>query len=95
MSNVIRFLEAMGRNPGIHGLTAADYAASVALLGIDRAQQQALLDRNPLALNDLLDGRPKMFLLINIPNPDDHEAIPGDDEDGDGVPDADEPPYEK
>ena len=96
MSNVIQFLEAMGRNPGVHGLSAADYAASVALLEIDGAQREALLTRNPAALNDLLEGRSKMFLLINTPNPDDHEAIPDDDDsDGDGVPDDDELPYEK
>lgn len=96
MSNVIQFLEAMGRNPGVHGLSAADYAASVALLEIDEAQQQALLDRDHAALNDLLEGRPKMMCYINTPSPDDHEAIPDDDDsDGDDVPDKDEPPYEK
>ena len=96
MSNVIQFLEAMGRNPGVHGASAADYAASVALLEIDGAQQQALLDRNPAALNGLLDGRSKMMFYINTPSPDDHEAIPDDDDsDGDGVPDEDEPPYKK
>ena len=95
MSNVIQFLEAMGRDPGVHGASAADYAASVALLEIDGAQQQALLTRNPAALNDLLDGRSRMFCFVNTPSPDDHEAIPDDDEDGDGVPDDDELPYEK
>ena len=97
MSNVIQFLEAMGRNPGVHGLSAADYAASVALLEIDGAQQQALLDRNAVAINDLLEGRSRMFLLVNTPSPDDHEATPGDDEneDGDGVPAEDELPYKK
>lgn len=95
MSNVIQFLEAMGRNPGIHGLSASDYAATVASLEIDGAQRQALLDRDHAALNDLLDGRPKMMFYINTPSPDDHEVIPDDDSDGDGVPDKDEPPYEK
>jgi len=95
MSNVIQFLEAMGRNPGVHGTSAADFAATVALLEIDGAQQQALLDRNPAALNDLLDGRSTMMFYVNTPSPDDHEAIPDDDSDGDGVPDNDEPPLEK
>ena len=95
MSNVIQFLEAMGRNPVIHGASAADYAATVALLEIDGAQQQALLDRDPAALNDLLDGRRRMMFYINTPSPDDHEAIPDEDNDGDGVPDQDEPPHEK
>lgn len=95
MSNVIQFLEAMGRNPGIHGLSAADYAASVALLEIDGAQRQALLDRDSATLSDLVDGRARMMCFISVPSPDDHEAIPDDDKDGDGVPDEDEPPYEQ
>ena len=96
MSNVIQFLEVMGRNPGVHGAFAADYAASVALLEIDDAQRQALLDRDHAVLSDLVDGRPKMMCYITVPNPDDHESIPDDDDsDGDGVPDKDEPPYEK
>lgn len=95
MSNVIQFLEAMGRNPGVHGLSAADYAASVALLEIDGAQRQALLDRDHSVLSDLVDGRPRMMCYVTSPSPDDHEAIPDDDDDGDGVPDEDEPPYKK
>ena len=88
MSNVIQFLEAMGRNPGVHGLSAADYAASVALLEIDGAQQQALLDRNPAALNGLLEGRAKMFCMISTPD----KRAPGEAPDDDGyVPDTEEP----
>ena len=96
MSNVIQFLEAMGRNPGVHGLSAADYAASVASLEIDDAHRQALLDRDHAVLRDLVDGRPQMMCYITVPSPDDHETIPDDDDsDGDGVPDEDEPPYKK
>jgi len=95
MSNAIQFLEAMGSNAALGRLSAAGYAAAVAQLDADEAQQQALLDRNHVALNDLLDGRPKMVFFVNTPSPDDHEAIPDDDKDGDGVPDEDEPPYEK
>lgn len=88
MSNVIQFLEAMGRNPGVHGASAADYAASVALLDIDGAQRQALLARDPWALNGLLEGRAKMFFMVSTP---DKEA-PGEAPDDDGfVPDTEEP----
>lgn len=95
MSNAIQFLEAMGSNASLGRLSAAEYAAAVAQLDADEAQQQALLDRNHVALNGLLDGRPKMVFMVNSPSPDDHETFPDDDKDGDGVPDEDEPPYEK
>jgi hypothetical protein len=83
----------MGTNATLGRQSAAEYAAAVALLDADPAQQQALLDRNPSALNELLDGRSRMMFMVTTPSPDDHEAIP--DDDGDGVPDEDAPPYEK
>lgn len=95
MSNVIRFLEEMGRNPAVARMAAGEYAATMAAFDIDQPQRQALLDRDPMALNGLLDGRLQMMFMVSTPNPDDHEAIPDDDTDGDGMPDADEPPYEK
>ena len=95
MSNAIQFLEAMGSNAAIGRLSAADYAAAVAQIAVDDFQQRALLERDQVALISLLDGRPTMMFMIGIPNPDDHEAVPDDDKDGNGVPDEDEPPYEK
>ncbi|MEP6633244.1 MAG: hypothetical protein ABJA62_03465 [Luteimonas sp.] len=61
MSNVIRFLESLGGNPSLTRLSPAQYAAAVASLNLDDAQQQALLDRDAAALNDLLGGRAKMY----------------------------------
>lgn len=60
LSNVIQFLEAMGRAP----LSSAEYAASVTALNIEAAQQQALLNRYHAALNELLDGRAKMYFMV-------------------------------
>lgn len=64
MSNVIQFLESMGRNPGIPRLSVADYAATVALLDVGDAERQSLLSRDHSSLNDLLGGRVKMFHTI-------------------------------
>ncbi len=91
MSNVIRFLEIQG---GKSTSSAAEYAATVALLDIDEEQRQALLDRDCTALSQLLDGRPRMLFFVNTPSPDDHEIFPDDDKDDDGVPDEEVPPYE-
>jgi hypothetical protein len=61
MSNIIRFLQDMGGKPA---LGAAEYAASVAALNADTPQTQALLDRDPDALNGLLSGRKKVLCAI-------------------------------
>jgi glutamate synthase domain-containing protein 1 len=60
LSNVIQFLESMGRAP----LSAADYVASVTALNVDASQQQALLTRDHAALNKLLDGRNQMYFMV-------------------------------
>jgi len=62
MSNVIRFLEAMGIAP----MSATEYAASVASLGgqVGPEQRRALLDRDHAALNDLLSGRATMRCAV-------------------------------
>ena len=86
MSKVIQFLETLGNNPA---LSAAEYAASVAMLGLDDAQQDALLGRDHKALNELLEGRTTLRFVIATP--DDVPAESPDDSDGDGVPDRDEP----
>ena len=86
MSNVIQFLEAMGRNPA---LSAAEYAATVAALDANDEQRQALLDRDHAALNQLLDGRAKMICMITTPD----ERAPNEapDQDDGYVPDTEEP----
>ena len=60
MSNVIRFLEAMGSKQ----LSASEYAATVAALEVDALERRALLDRDHSALNDLLGGRKKLLFAI-------------------------------
>ena len=60
MSNIIRFLETMGRKP----ISPADYAATVAALEVGASQRKALLDRDEDALNELLDGRRQLRCAI-------------------------------
>ena len=62
MSHVIQFLAAMGRNTG--KLSAVEYAATVSSLGLDRPCERALIDRDPAALNELLDGRDNMRCIV-------------------------------
>lgn len=86
MSNVIQFMEAAGRNPA---LSAAEYAARVEALDVDASQRKALHERDPHAINALLEGRAMLYCLITTPDSD--EPKRDDEEDGDRVPDQDEP----
>ena len=60
MSNVIRFLESIGRMP----LSPAEYAANIRALDVEVTHKRALLDRDQNALNELLDGRRQLRCAI-------------------------------
>lgn len=74
MSNVIQFLETLGRTP----LQACAYGAAVAALKIDDVERQALFDCDGIALNDLLGGRTKMYLMVATPEEDVPDDMPED-----------------
>lgn len=76
MASAIQFLESMGGDSAFARLSTRDYAAAIAALDVDEAQQQALLSRDRLTLNDLLGGRPKMVFAILAP---DDEPLPLED----------------
>lgn len=76
MSKIIEFLEVAGSNPQ---LSAADYAASIAMLQINAEQKQALLDRDHLALSELLKGRAQMCCHISLPSRDEPEPMQDDE----------------
>lgn len=86
MSNLIQFMEAAGRNPA---LSAVEYAATVEALDVDASQKKALHERDPQAINALLEGRETLYCLITTPDRD--EPRRDDEEDDDRVPDLDEP----
>ncbi|GAB3383613.1 hypothetical protein [Lysobacter fragariae] len=81
MSNVVQFLETLGRNP------ALNYSAAVAALDVEDAERRALLARDQAALNDLLGGRKKVLCALfpaegdepkQDEQPDDGEAPDGE-----------------
>lgn len=63
MLNTIRFLETVGANV----VSPADYAATVSALDVEPSEKMALLHRDHAALNNLLDGRQKMFFAVMAP----------------------------
>jgi hypothetical protein len=72
MSNVIRFLESVGSKP----LTAAEYAATVAVLNVEDSERKALFDCDREALSDLLGGRSKMYCVVVAPDEEDAPEAP-------------------
>ena len=98
MSDVIGFLESLGARPAG---SPQDYAREVAGLAVGPEARDALLRRDPAALNALLGGRAAMWCAVLSPDespdpsPDDSPAESPDDaplEDPvriDPVPDAD------
>lgn len=81
MSNVVQFLEDLARNPNT--LSTEDLAAALAKAKLDAASQQALLNRDAAALNELLGGRLKMVCMIapaENDEPQQEEEQEGDDE---------------
>jgi hypothetical protein len=74
MSNVIQFLESMGKNAAQGDMSPEEYTAAVKALGVDDIAQHALLNRDHSALNDFLGGRMKMMMML----------VPAEDEEGEG-----------
>ena len=74
MSNVIQFLESMGKNAALGNMSPVEFAAAVKALGADDVAQQALLNRDHEALNGFLGGRAKMMMML----------VPAEDDEGEG-----------
>lgn len=83
MSNVIQFLEMLGRNPA-----PTDYATAVAALDVDEAQRRALLDGDHATLAELLGGRSKMYCLV-VPAEEEEPLDDGKQPDDDKQDEAD------
>lgn len=64
MSQVLQFLEHLGRHGPAAHLDDGEFATAVAGLDVDPAQRQALLGRDAGALAGLLGGRPLMLCSI-------------------------------
>jgi hypothetical protein len=92
MSNLVRFLESVGRHPATVFSRPTDYIRAVASLDVDEAQRLALLNRDSSALGSLLNARTEMICAICTPD-DEQGAVPDEgDVDGDGVPDGEPQP---
>ncbi|MGH8108279.1 MAG: hypothetical protein ACREO1_06125 [Arenimonas sp.] len=81
MSNVIQFLESMGKDATLGNMSPEEYTATVKALGVDDVAMHALLNRDKNALNGFLGGRLKMMMAL-VPAEDDDQGG-GDQKDDD------------
>jgi hypothetical protein len=80
MSNVIQFLEAMGKDATLSTMSPEEYISAVRALNVDDQAEHALLNRDHEGLNNLLGGRMKMMMAL-VPAEDDEGEGKGNDDD--------------
>lgn len=78
MSNVIQFLETMGRDAAFSRLSTPEYAESVARLELDHELRDALARKDVSALKRLLGLSDTLMMLLfregeDAPQQDDHQ----------------------
>ena len=74
MSNVIQFLESMGKDAALSTMSPEEYTAAVKALRADDVAKHALLSRDQNALSDSLGAYKKMMMLL----------VPAEDDEGEG-----------
>lgn len=83
MSNVIQFLESMGKDASLSNMSNEEYTAAVKALSVDDVAQHALLTRDQDALNDSIGAYKKMMMLLLPAEDDDQGEGKNDDKDDD------------
>ena len=81
MSNVIQFLESMGKDAALSNMSPEEYTTAVKALGVDDVAKHALLSRDHAALNDTLGGRKKMMMMLAPAEDDEQSQTQNDDDD--------------
>jgi hypothetical protein len=80
MSNVIDFLERMGRDASLHSCTRQELDQEMKRAGIDPAVISALQSGNYRALEQLLGANAHVCCLIRAPDEDDEEPTEPEDD---------------
>ncbi len=70
MSQIIQFLENMGKNPSIARLDPDAFAASVDALSIDSASRSALLSKDSKAIGRMLGAKDRLQCILFKPEQD-------------------------
>jgi hypothetical protein len=90
MSNIIQFLESMGKDAALGNMSPEEFSKAVKALSVDDVAKHALLNRDQNALNDSVGAYKKMMMLL-LPAEDDDQ---GEGEKKDNDKDDDQAPKE-
>lgn len=95
MSNLVDFLERMGRDPQLRHADAAQVELALESAQIEPALRAAMLSNDRRRLEDLLGAQANICCVVHAPGkdepaPDDDEPAEGDEDDG-----KDETPQER
>jgi hypothetical protein len=81
MSNLIEFLEQMGRDSQSRFATGPELEAALTSAGIEPAVRAAILAGNQLLLESLLGARRNVCSLINVPEEEEESEEENEEED--------------
>ena len=81
MSNIIEFLERMGRDAHLRYVTGLELEAALTRAGIEPNLQAAILDGDHHLLDSLVGATRNICCLVNVP--DEEEETEEDEEEGD------------
>lgn len=80
VSNLIRFMEALGGSPHLAGASANDFVAAMDKHHVPVAARQALLDRDIQAICEFEKARDVMFCMIATPDGAEEQDLPEQDD---------------
>jgi hypothetical protein len=81
MSNVIDFLEQMGRDSQLHSATGLEVEAALLRAGIEPGVRAAILGGDLLLLESLVGASHNICCMVNVPD-EEEESEDEDDEGG-------------
>jgi hypothetical protein len=81
MSNVIDFLDQMGRDAQLRSATALEVEAALLRAGIEPRARAAILGGDQLLLESLVGASHNICCMINVPD-EEEESEEEDDDDG-------------
>jgi hypothetical protein len=82
MSNVVEFLEEMGRDAHLRYARGPEIEAALIQAGIEPAVRAAILADDPRLLESLLGASPNICCMVNVPEEEEESEEEDEEEDG-------------
>jgi hypothetical protein len=84
MSNVIDFLEQMGRDAHLHSATGREIEAALICAGVEPGARAAILGGDERLLESLVGASHNICCMINVPDEEEESEEEDDEEKEDG-----------